>query len=110
MQAQLDVGEIGGSARVQTVSIGNGLLYDLLKQFYARTGVPVLLNISLNVNGELIVETPEDAWRCLFTTPLTFCQIDKQLLTKSKPDLALLDFRPCSTLKRHQLNHQEASD
>ncbi|KYF53629.1 hypothetical protein BE08_23980 [Sorangium cellulosum] len=55
---------VDGSARVQTVNRRqNPIFYDLLKQFEAETGVPVLLNTSFNVAGEPIVETPADALR-----------------------------------------------
>jgi carbamoyltransferase len=91
---------VDGTARVQTVSPENGLLYHLLQTFYQATGVPVLLNTSLNVAGEPIVETPEDAWRCLQTTPLTFCMIEKTLLVKDNPQQTLLDFSPRSVIKR----------
>lgn len=51
-----------GTARVQTVHKDvNPLYHQLIKQFGEATGVPVLLNTSLNVRGEPIVNTPEDA-------------------------------------------------
>ena len=50
---------VDGTARVQTVRREeNERLYQLLKEFEALTGVPVLLNTSFNVKGEPIVETP----------------------------------------------------
>ena len=39
----------------------NDVLYRLLKEFDAITGVPVLVNTFFNVKGEPIVETPSDA-------------------------------------------------
>jgi len=53
---------VDGTARVQTVrEETNPVLYRLLKEFEALTGVPVLINTSFNVKGEPIVETPRDA-------------------------------------------------
>lgn len=95
---------IDDSARVQTVTKDNGLLYTLLQQFYKKTGVPVLLNTSLNVAGEPIVETPRDAWRCLYTTPLSFGMIDSQLILKKETSHSLLDFIPNKTLNRFVIN------
>jgi carbamoyltransferase len=37
----------------------------LLRAFEQRSGVPVILNTSLNIKGEPIANTPEDALRCL---------------------------------------------
>ena len=54
---------VDGTARVQTVRQDqNEVLYRLLKEFDAITGVPVLINTSFNVKGEPIVETPETPW------------------------------------------------
>ncbi|MCB0323282.1 MAG: hypothetical protein KDD69_06890 [Bdellovibrionales bacterium] len=52
------------TARLQTVSHeDNPALYELVQAFDEETGVPMLLNTSLNDNGEPLVETPEDAKR-----------------------------------------------
>jgi carbamoyltransferase len=60
---------VDGTARVQTVRAEtNPVLYRLLKEFEALTGVPVLINTSFNVKGEPIVETPRDAMICFLTT------------------------------------------
>src|SRR3546814_9940244 len=39
----------------------NGLLHELLAAFGEKTGVPVLVNTSLNTRGEPVVCTPRDA-------------------------------------------------
>jgi carbamoyltransferase len=50
------VTHVDGTARVQTVSRDFApRLYDLLQAYGARSGVPVLLNTSLNIAGEPIV-------------------------------------------------------
>src|SRR4051812_46451153 len=60
---------VDGTARVQTVrEETNPMLYRLLKEFDALTGVPVLINTSYNIKGEPIVETPRDAVNCFLTT------------------------------------------
>ncbi len=60
---------VDGTARVQTVrEATNPMLYRLLKEFDALTGVPVLINTSFNIKGEPIVETPQDAVNCFLTT------------------------------------------
>jgi carbamoyltransferase len=56
---------VDGSARLQTVSNqDNPKFYRLLRCFYERTGIPVLLNTSFNRAGEPIVCNPEHALEC----------------------------------------------
>ena len=63
---------IDGSARVQTVNgDANPRFAKLLKEFYRRSGCPIILNTSFNMRGEPIVCTPIDAVRCF-----NRCQID----------------------------------
>jgi carbamoyltransferase len=53
-----------GTSRVQTVDKENGSgIRELLEKWYVMTGCPMLLNTSLNVKGEPIVNTIEDAKR-----------------------------------------------
>ena len=53
-----------GTARVQTLSRNdNPIFYDLLDHWYHETGCPMLLNTSLNIKGEPLVNTREDANR-----------------------------------------------
>jgi carbamoyltransferase len=65
---------VDNTGRLQTVTPeANGRFYELVKKFYEETGVPVLLNTSLNVMGEPIVETPADAVACLLNSGLDCC-------------------------------------
>ena len=53
---------VDGTARHQTVRReDNPTYYDLIEAFRKITGVPMLLNTSLNGNSEPLVESPEDA-------------------------------------------------
>ena len=55
---------VDGSSRVQTLNREqNPLMYELLNQFYKKTGCPILLNTSLNIKGEPLVDSWEDALR-----------------------------------------------
>jgi carbamoyltransferase len=75
---------VDGTARVQTVRQDqNERLYRLLKEFDAITGVPVLLNTSLNVKGEPIVETPVDALACFLSTGIDYLALHDMLIAKS---------------------------
>ena len=51
---------VDGSSRVQTVDRSNRL-FDILHQFTERTGCLMLLNTSLNIKGQPIVNTAHDA-------------------------------------------------
>ena len=56
------VTHVDGSARVQLVYPNDDCrLRMILEEFYSRTGVPMLLNTSLNIKGEPIVDTWEHA-------------------------------------------------
>ena len=47
------------TCRIQTVK--TGFLHDLLKLFYKETGCPILLNTSLNLAGQPLVQTKTEA-------------------------------------------------
>lgn len=86
---------VDGTGRVQTVTRAvNGPYYELVCAFGARTGVPMLLNTSLNVMGEPIVETPEDALWCLLLTQLDACVFDGAVVTKKPGYESLGDLCP----------------
>jgi carbamoyltransferase len=56
---------VDGSARVQAVTQeANPLYYRLIDSFREATGIPMVLNTSLNIRGEPIARTPADATRC----------------------------------------------
>ena len=51
-----------GKSRVQTVNeYQNAELYELLDKFEKKTGVPILMNTSLNIKGQPLVNSKEDA-------------------------------------------------
>jgi carbamoyltransferase len=75
---------VDGTARVQTVrEQTNPMLYRLLKEFEALTGVPVLINTSFNVKGEPIVETPQDAVNCFLTTGVDHLVMHDTIVSKT---------------------------
>ena len=54
---------VDGTSRVQTVPADGSGIRHLLEAWYARTGCPLLLNTSLNIRGEPIVNDRTDADR-----------------------------------------------
>jgi carbamoyltransferase len=78
------------SARIQTVHAEtNPRFHALLAGFKAATGCPVLVNTSLNVRGEPIVNTPEQAFQCFMGTEIDRFAIGNLYLVKEEQDPAL---------------------
>jgi carbamoyltransferase len=62
---------VDGTARIQTVdSTDEPLVAALLTEFEARTGLPVLVNTSLNTAGRPMVDDPRDALECFGSAPV----------------------------------------
>ncbi|HEX7331673.1 MAG TPA: carbamoyltransferase C-terminal domain-containing protein [Pyrinomonadaceae bacterium] len=74
---------VDGTGRVQTLThANNGRFYELVKQFHAKTSVPILLNTSFNRMGQPIIETPGDAIECLLNTGLDCCVFEDRIVFK----------------------------
>lgn len=79
-----DVIQANGIARAQIVSEQTQpQLYELMRQFYARTGVPVLLNTSFNRQGEPIVCSPDDALTVFFGSDVQYLAMERFLVRKT---------------------------
>jgi carbamoyltransferase len=67
---------VDGTARVQTVDAATEpLVARLLDAFEARTGLPVLVNTSLNTAGRPMVDDIRDALECFGSTPVDLLAI-----------------------------------
>jgi carbamoyltransferase len=67
---------VDGSARIQTVDRdAEPLVARLLERFEARTGVPVVVNTSLNTAGRPMVDDPRDALECFGSAPVDLLAI-----------------------------------
>lgn len=74
---------VDGTGRLQTLTReANGRFYELVKKFYDKTGVPMILNTSFNTAGQPIVETPADALACLLDTELDCCVFEDRIVFK----------------------------
>ena len=83
---------VDGSARIQTINKEQDpFYYGLLSRFKEKTGCSVLINTSMNVRGEPIVNTPEDAYRCFMRTNMDAIVIGPYLLKKSEQPKILLN-------------------
>ena len=78
---------VDGTARVQTVDRdGEPLLAALLDAFEARTGLPVLVNTSLNTAGRPMVDSPQDALELFGSAPVDLLVLGPHLVRRA--DLA----------------------
>jgi carbamoyltransferase len=74
-----------GTARLQTCSReDNPLFHSLIEAFAKRTGVPVVLNTSLNVAGTPIAARPEQSLRCLVESELDYLFVGDTLAWKQE--------------------------
>lgn len=65
----------------------NPELYDLIEAFYKKTGIPLLINTSLNGKGEPIVETYEDLMRFLeYHTNVSYAILDGKKTLRLRTD------------------------
>lgn len=72
-----------GSGRLQSVDQDSSPRYAaLIREFERRTGVPIVLNTSFNLNGEPIVCSPEDALRTFYTCALDVLYLGNVRITK----------------------------
>ena len=77
------VTHVDGTGRLQTVSKkSNPLYYDLINEFYKITKVPVIINTSMNVMGEPIVNTPEQAYQMIVKTDMDCIVMGNNLVKK----------------------------
>jgi carbamoyltransferase len=80
------VTHVDGSGRLQTVSKRTNPLYHrLISAFFEKTGVPIVLNTSLNEN-EPIVRTPEEAIRCFLRTDMDGIVLGNVLVDRHRAD------------------------
>ncbi len=72
---------VDGTARIQTVDPdGEPLVAALLQAFEARTGLPVLVNTSLNTAGRPMVDSPQDALELFGSAPVDLLVLGPHLV------------------------------
>ena len=76
--------EVDGTTRPQTINEQNNTkLFKLLTSFYNRTGVPALLNTSMNKKNKPIVNTPEEAIDFFLSTDAEIMVIESFLIKRN---------------------------
>lgn len=77
---------VDGSARVQTVDPSDEpLVARMLASFERRTGLPVVVNTSLNTAGRPMVDDPRDALECFGSAPIDALAIGPFLIRRPSP-------------------------
>lgn len=80
------VTHVDGTGRLQSVSKKtNPLYHQLITRFFEKTGVPIVLNTSLNEN-EPIVRTPKEAIECFLRTDMDVIVVGHQLINRHRED------------------------
>jgi carbamoyltransferase len=75
---------VDGTARIQSVDpVEEPLVARMLESFEALTGVPVVVNTSLNTAGRPMVDSVRDALECFGSSPVDALAIGPYLLTRS---------------------------
>lgn len=93
------VNHVDGTGRLQCVYYeDNPKFYSLIKVFYLKTGVPIILNTSMNIMGEPIVETPAEALWLLLSTGVDCCVLGETIVRKDEAFRSVLDLVPYSTV------------
>lgn len=76
---------VDGTGRLQTIDPAwNPLFFQLVSAFHGKTGIPLVLNTSLNIMGKPIVHSAEDAITLFATTGLDCLVIGNRILSKEK--------------------------
>ena len=71
------------TSRVQTITLdSNPFVYNIIDEFEKLTGIPVIINTSLNFRGKPIVENPTEAIGNFYSSGLDFLVIGNYLLEK----------------------------
>ena len=60
----------------------NPLYYDLINEFYKISEIPVIINTSMNVMGEPIVNTPEEAYQMIVKTDMDYIVLGNNLVKR----------------------------
>ena len=75
---------VDGSGRLQTVKKEhNERFYNIISEVGKLSGHPIVFNTSFNINGEPIVQSPDDALNTFFNSGLTHLILGKYLIKKS---------------------------
>jgi len=77
---------VDGTARIQTVDpVHEPLVHRMISAFAHRTGLPVVVNTSLNTAGRPMVDSPRDALECFGSSPIDLLAIGPFVVRRQQP-------------------------
>jgi len=75
---------VDGTARIQTVDVEEQpVMHRCIRRFEDRTGLPVVVNTSLNTAGRPMVDDPRDALECFGSAPVDALALGPFLVRRS---------------------------
>ena len=78
-----NITHIDGTCRFQTINEQQNFhYYKLIQEFEKLSGVPILLNTSLNVNGKPIAAYEDNAYELFYTSELDYLVIGNEIISK----------------------------
>lgn len=85
-----EIVHVDGSMRPQYVNKeSNSLYHDLIQRFHQKTGIPLIINTSLNRRGEPVVCTPEDSIAMFNGSGLTHMVMGRAFVVKDPKHLEI---------------------
>lgn len=100
------VAHVDDSARVQSVHEEfQPRFHALIQRFHERTGVPMILNTSLNGSGQPIVETPSDALWTMLELGLDFAVIEGVLVEPAADFDSILGLVPVIAAESYTVDY-----
>ena len=83
---------VDGTARIQTVDADEEpLVHRTIAAFERRTGIPVVVNTSLNTAGRTMVDDPRDALECFGSAPVDALALGPFLVRRPGAERRLAD-------------------
>jgi len=80
------VTHVDGTARIQTIDPeASPLVHRMISAFERRTGIPVVVNTSLNTAGRPMVDDPRDALECFGSAPVDLLAIGSFVVRRPTP-------------------------
>ena len=80
------VTHVDGTARIQTIDRETEpLVHRMIAAFERRTGLPVVVNTSLNTAGRPMVDDPRDALECFGSAPVDLLAIGPFVVRRPRP-------------------------